>query len=281
MAKRVESPSSINTFKQCKRKYYYSYIEKLPRSKSIHTVRGNIAHSALEDFYDVDVSVFEKERYHQQFKVALQKLLLKQWGAYKEELDSLHLDKEKLQFYFEETLFMLLNWCKYFLEEFDSKLPSNNDSLVETFKVVTPTREKEYRSESHSVRGFVDAIRFVDDEVHIIDYKTNSKSEVKDSIKLQLAIYCMLYEEEHGVLPNKVGVFFLRDRLKMLDVDVAMVERAKREIKAIHAQTSSTEKEEDYTKTITGLCKWRTGQCDFYDTCKPHSKGYNRRFSSY
>jgi RecB family exonuclease len=272
MAKRVESPSSINTFKQCKRKYYYNYLAKLPTKPSIHTVRGNIAHSTLEDFYDVDVSSFSHEHHHQQFKVALQRLLLKQWGAYKEELSSLSLPKEKLQFYFEETLFMILNWCKHFLEELEQELPKHNNSILETFKAITPTREKEYRSETYSVRGFVDAIRFVGDDVYIIDYKTNSKPEIKDSIKLQLAIYCLLYEEEHGHLPKKVGVFFLREKLQMLDVDVSMVERAKREIAQIHAHTSSTENEKDYTQTVTGLCKWRTGQCDFYDTCRPHNR---------
>jgi RecB family exonuclease len=280
MPKRVESPSSINTFKQCKRKYYYNYIEKLPRTKSIHGVRGNIAHSALEDFYDIDISRFTMDSYPQQFKVALQKMLLKQWGAYKKDLKELDLPKEKLQFYFEETLFMLLNWVKHFLEEFEEKLPKHNNSIEETFKAITPSREKEYRSEKNSVRGFVDAIRFVDDEIHIIDYKTNSKSDIKESIKLQLAIYCMLYEEDTGKLPHKVGIFFLRDRLKMLDVDPSMVEKAKREIAEIHEHTSKEVNIEDYTKTVTGLCKWKTGQCDFYNTCKPHNN-YNRRLGSY
>ena len=66
MAKRVESPSSINTFLQCNRKYYYQYIEKLPTKPSIHTVRGNIAHSTLENFYALDVSSFT--HYEKDFK---------------------------------------------------------------------------------------------------------------------------------------------------------------------------------------------------------------------
>ena len=68
MAKRVESPSSINTFKQCKRKYYYQYIEKLPTLPNIHQVRGNIAHSVLEDFFDTEISEFTTENYKLKFK---------------------------------------------------------------------------------------------------------------------------------------------------------------------------------------------------------------------
>jgi ATP-dependent helicase/DNAse subunit B len=53
MPKRVQSPSSINTYNQCPRKYYYQYILKLPTRPSIHLVRGNIAHSVLEDFFSI------------------------------------------------------------------------------------------------------------------------------------------------------------------------------------------------------------------------------------
>ena len=54
MGRRVESPSSINTFKQCPRKYYYVYVKKLETLPSIHLIRGKIVHSVLEDFFKVD-----------------------------------------------------------------------------------------------------------------------------------------------------------------------------------------------------------------------------------
>src|SRR3989338_2430314 len=49
--RRIESPSSINTYRQCPRKYYYQYIMKLPVSDSIHTIRGHVVHSVLETFF--------------------------------------------------------------------------------------------------------------------------------------------------------------------------------------------------------------------------------------
>jgi hypothetical protein len=51
-----------------------------------------------------------------------------------------------------------------------------------------------------------------------------------------------------------------------VEVDEALVEFAKREVELIHQSTQSKEKV-DYPKQISPLCKWRTGQCDFYDTC--------------
>lgn len=270
MAKRIESPSSINTFKQCKRKYYHQYIEKLPTFPSVHTVRGNIAHSCLEHFYDIDVNSFTEENRKQKFLEAIQKLLIHQWGAYKKELQELHLSQDQIRFYFEETMLMLINWTNQFLEKLEHTLQDKKMPLQEAFHYLTPLRETKYLSDNYSVQGFIDAIQHLEDEVHIIDYKTNSSLEVKDSIRLQLAIYSLLYFEKHGKMPSKAGIFFLRHKLKLVTVDEELLELAKKEIELIHAHTSATEAKEDYPKTVSPLCKWNGGQCDFYDVCKPH-----------
>ncbi len=270
MANRIESPSSINTFKQCPRKYYYNYIEKLPRSSSIHQVRGNIAHSALEYFYDIDISNYTGENYEKKFHQAIQQLLFSQWKEYQEKLDELHLPPDKLRFYFEETMMMLVNWVNHFIKEFNEELENNPQELLGAFHKLAPIREQKYTSDNHQVRGFIDAIAHKNGEVHIIDYKTNKDPQIKDSIKLQLSIYCLMYQEKHGKIPDKVGVFFLRNKLRLLNATPDMVQLAKEEIELIHAHTGITEQILDYKRNITPLCKWKTGQCEFYDTCKPH-----------
>jgi RecB family exonuclease len=268
LAKRIESPSSINTFKQCKRKYYYNYIEKLPTVPNIHQVRGNIAHSTLEDFYDIDVTQFS-DNYQKEFQRAIQKIFIHQWSQYGSKLKGLNLTPDKTKFYFEETMLMLMNWGNHFVENIKKLMEKKNISLEDAFLELTPIREQQFISEEYSVRGFIDAIHHCDDEVHILDYKTNARFDMKDSIRLQLGIYSLLYHGKTGVLPNKVGVFFLRQKSKYLDVKPELVELAKTEIHSIHLHTSSTEHIDDYPQTITPLCKWSTGQCDFYTTCKP------------
>jgi RecB family exonuclease len=270
MAKRVESPSSINTFKQCKRKYYYQYIEKLPTISNIHQIRGNIAHSTLEHFFDLDTSELTPKNYELKLKTASQKLLFHHWQLAKNRLQEINLHQDKQRFYFEETMLMVMNWTNQFIQELQKAMQDRNLSVQEAFEHLTPARELEFRSDNYSVRGFIDAVQHVDEEIHIIDYKTNSSFDFKDSIKLQLAIYCLLYFEKHGKVPSKVGIFFLRHKLKMMSVDEDLMKLAKREIELIHMHTSSTEKIPDYPRTVTGLCKWKTGQCDFYETCKPH-----------
>ena len=76
----------------------------------------------------------------------------------------------------------------------------------------------------------MDAILHVDEQVHIIDYKTNARFDMKESIKLQLAIYSLLYSELYGKMPDKVGIFFLRHKLKMMKVDEDLLKLAKQEI---------------------------------------------------
>ena len=263
MAKRVQSPSSINTFKQCPRKYYYQYIKKLTTLPSIHLVRGNIAHSVLENFYDIDLPENDHELY---FKKSVQKLLVFYWKKYQTKLDALNLSPDQLTFYFEETMMMIMNWLGHFLKDLEKEI-SGGKNLKEAFEKLTPIREQKYVSDKYAVQGFIDAIQLIEEEVHIIDYKTNARFDFKDSIKLQLAIYSLLYQEKHGKIPSKVGIFFLRHKLKFIQVDEELLELAKREIELVHLNTSS-ENIEDYPCKKSPLCRWSSGQCDFYPECK-------------
>ncbi len=275
MANRVESPSSINTFRQCKRKYYYQYIAKLPTLPNIHQVRGNIAHSALELFYDIDTAALTAENSQQKLTAAIQALFVQTWGNYQPKLAGLGLSKDQERFYFEETMLMLMNWVNQFTPELKQAAERKNLSLSEAFEYLKPLREQEFKSDRYSIRGFIDAIRQLEDEVHIIDYKTNANFDMKDELKIQLAIYSLLYFEKHGKMPSKVGIFFLRHKLKLIDVDDVLLDMAKREIQLIHAHTSKGENMDDYPRCVGPLCKWSTGKCDFYDTCKPHEMGVN------
>ena len=100
-----------------------------------------------------------------------------------------------------------------------------------------------------------------------MDYKTSKKAHITDAYKLQLAIYALLYQEEHKKMPDEVGIYFLKDGVeKIITVDDELLKLAKFKIEQIHASTTSDDIT-DYKKNQTPLCKWSTGQCDFYDYC--------------
>ncbi|MBN1645085.1 PD-(D/E)XK nuclease family protein [Candidatus Woesearchaeota archaeon] len=262
MGKRIQSPSSINTFKMCPRKYFYAYIKELESLPNIHQVRGSIAHSVLEKFFDQDVSSLDIKDFEGKLTVILQNLLLNEWQDSENELGKLSLTDNQRQFYFEETMLMLINWLSHFCD----LARSQKGNFQEIFKKLTPIREKLFLSESLQARGYIDAIENINGELRIMDYKTSSTFDIEHH-KLQLGVYCLLYHELHEKLPDKAGIYFLKDKPKFINVDKELLEFAKKEIELIHEKTIS-DNIKDYPKKKSRMCKYSTGQCEFFDVCQ-------------
>ncbi|MBW2998935.1 PD-(D/E)XK nuclease family protein [Candidatus Woesearchaeota archaeon] len=264
MAQRLQSPSSINLFRQCARKYFYQYILKLPTKKSIHLVRGVVAHQVLEDFFKLDPEKLPSENYEFILRTLIQDMLNKEWIKEKEKFDELGMNEHDLEFYRTETKEMFENWVSGFITKLNEEMQTK--SFKEAFKHLTPITEKYYHSESHQVRGYIDAIHEWGDNVHILDYKTSKRAKISPEYRLQLGIYAMMYQQEHGVKPTKVGINFLKFDELYIAVDDALIKEAEVACHEIQEKTKF-DNIENYPKTITPLCKWSTGQCDFYERC--------------
>ncbi|MCF7799349.1 PD-(D/E)XK nuclease family protein, partial [Candidatus Woesearchaeota archaeon] len=143
-------------------------------------------------------------------------------------------------------------------------------SFPEAFKKLTPQREKEYLSWDFYVKGFIDAVETADGNIRLMDYKTSKRAKLSDEYKLQLAIYALLYELEHKEKPHEVGIYFLKfkgvDAEQVLPVDEELIKHAKFKIEQIHMSTT-TDNIADFPQNRSPLCKWSSGQCDFYDYC--------------
>ncbi len=271
--RRVQSPSSIILYKQCPRKYYYKYIVGLPESPSIHLFRGKIAHTVLEHFFDIDTKEINMQNYELKLKEIVQNDLLKSWQKYDKALKNLGLNSDQLKFYFEETVMMLFNWLNTFIDKIKS---FDSLSFQEIFKKLTPLREQHFISHELGVQGFIDTIEQHQDEIHIMDYKTSSHFELNDNYKLQLGIYALLYKKKHNQIPHKAGIYFLRYKPKYVKVDQELLDYAQTEVNSIHINTASTNLV-DYPKKESGLCKYSSGQCDFYDFCFNQKKITNNK----
>lgn len=261
---RVQSPSSINTFNQCQRKYYYQYIAKLPTSPSIHLLRGNIVHNALEEFFTIDLTPALNNDFSISLRMVLLEFFNRSWKSKEKELLALGLPLDTLEFYHDESVRMLELWYSSFSENLN--LLSKKYGVHEAFRILTPIVEQEFISTTLGVRGFIDAVYNIDGKVTIMDYKTSSKDIITLEYKLQLAIYALLYNEKHGVVPDRLGISFLKFGDRYLEFDKGILDFAKREILFVHENTLSTDVK-DYGKKVSPLCKWSSGQCDFYDIC--------------
>jgi len=266
MPRRIESPSSINTLKKCPRKYYYAYIEKIKGKPNIFQVRGNIVHTVLEKFFDFDVSHLNMNDFEPELVHRMQFSMLEEWQAAEDKLKELELTDAKRRFYFEESTLMLLNW----LAQFSHKVKKIGGDFPEVFKSLTPEREKQLVIPQLFVKGILDAIEDHNDEIRIMDYKT-SRSFNENDHKLQLGIYSLLYLENFGRMPDKAGIYFLKDKPRFIMVDDSLIAEARKEIEWMHQQTES-DLADDYPRKTSPLCKWSTGQCEYFDICKPFSK---------
>lgn len=270
---RVQSPSSINTYKQCPRKYYYKYIEELPEKGSIHLVRGKIVHEALETFFRQDWSAISSETFVPALTEGLKSHFARTWMTHQEDLRTLDLSEDELVHYYQDTLLMLANWHNHFLtrlQQLAATMP-----VHQAFEAARPRHmEERFESATYQVAGVIDYIEHDGDLIKIMDYKTGKHSEITAEYKLQLAIYALLYDEHFGRKPDKVGLWVLRYGEVTMPVDDSLLELAKHEIRKVHAATQS-DNIDNYPMQPGPLCKWRTGQCDFYDLCF-NGKGQRR-----
>jgi len=262
---RVQSPSSINTFKQCPRKYYYSYILKLPKSTNIHCIRGNIVHEVLENFFNINLENTNQSNFVPKFSSHLKNLFYDKWEGKKGELKELNLSQEDLQFYFQDSLMMLANWVNTIIQKMNQKMETS--TFEEAFNYIKPDLiEAKYSSETYKIMGYIDSIHLKDGKVKIMDYKTSKSAEMKPEYKLQLGIYALLYQEQHNKLPDEVGLWILKHGETILPVTEQLIQDTKFEIEQIHLCTE-TDDIIDYQKKQSPLCKWHSGQCEFYNKC--------------
>jgi len=119
--------------------------------------------------------------------------------------------------------------------------------------------------------GVIDAIHNFDGKTVIIDYKTSKKNEIDTDCMVQLAIYALLYKEYFGRIPDKVGIDFLRHGERVIRTSPELLALGEEKCKEIRNLTRS-ENVAEYPRKVSGLCKYRTGQCDYYETCIPERK---------
>ncbi len=266
MPKRVQSPSSINTFKQCPRKYFYQYIMRHKTLPNIHCIRGSIVHETLERFFDYSVDRTDDVNFRKDFSFFMKNLFEACWNSKRDELNRLGLSAEKLEFYHDESMHMLANWLNHFFKDLSGEFRKCG-SLKEAFDRVKPAAiEEHYVDKELSVRGYIDAINQEGEHITLMDYKTSKSDELKPEYLLQMGIYAVLYEKKHGKFPQSVGLWFLKHGPKVIDVTPKLVKEALFEIEQIHFATESVSIA-DYPKKKSPLCRWSTGQCDFYEIC--------------
>jgi len=238
------TPTSINKYIYCPRKYYFKRIAKHPQKLNIHLIRGLAIHRAIELFYKLKINHCVQFDFFD-FKRILQDLFWQEWRNQKKNLARLDLTETELEFYFHESLKMV----KHFVHNFYTNLG---------FEKPSPVIEKNLVSEKLRLKGRVDAIFFKQPARGppplILDYKTSKSKEITEGHKRQLFIYALLYYENQNVIPD-LAIHFLnfKDGLVKLPVSIKELNQTKELVKKIHNKIKSNNIK-DYPCTC-GWCK--------------------------
>ncbi|PLW79823.1 hypothetical protein C0585_05775 [Candidatus Woesearchaeota archaeon] len=262
---RVQSASSIKTLKQCPRKYFYKYIECIDEGTNIYAIRGKAAHTALENFFSIEKEKLEIIITQPDLVLTLKAIIRNQfdeaWKEGKEELKTLSMCDAEIKKFHDETIMMLMDYVEYVTN-------SITGNFIEGFEKFRPTRiEEEIASTNLGVRGFIDVQKEEGNDLIVLDYKTSGKMNMNEHL-FQLGMYSLLIQEKHGRIPDKAGIIYLKfgGKTETITVDEDLLRETLLQIEQAHMHTQSNDKC-DYPKKTSPLCKWRTGQCGFYEVC--------------
>lgn len=206
---------------------------------------------------------------HEDMKFMIKNLFVALWNQKKPEMESLKIDD--LNFYFEESKMMIDTWIEFFLKELEDEKSKGFDQ-IDAFTRLKPKMEVKYMDHNLKLIGYIDAITEKDGKIELLDYKTSKTADI-EKYRLQLGIYALLYKMKHGRIPDRASLFFFKHGKKSIKVDEDLIRIAQDELAKVKEDTKSEEKT-DYPKCVTPLCRWATGECDFFDECFDDDNAY-------
>ncbi|KJE78079.1 RecB family exonuclease [Ferrimicrobium acidiphilum] len=193
------TPTKVTAFKDCAYAFRLSVIDKVPQPLSIWTVKGVLAHRALERFY---FTIPALERTPHKARIIVQ--------------DELNYGLN--QGYAASFLANLSEAARVRLAEEVEQLVMNVFSLEDptTTNVLGTELMLEFQVGDVLARGVIDRLdRDPDGELVVVDYKTGRPpSHTHEQDKLAgVLFYALLVERVLGVRPKSVKLMYLRDRM--------------------------------------------------------------------
>ena len=239
--RRILSPTAINTYLSCPRKYYLRYVRRLRTKPSIHLIRGNLIHKTIQAFHK-DCARGPPASSETEISESLLKTFNRLWLESQKDLDALGLPQAELDEYHDDSERMLLNYAEWFTRQ--DTPPLVNDSEVKIF------------SDYLGLMGIIDAVRINGNEVTLIDYKTSKNPTVTDEIMRQAVIYALLYRDRYNRVPDVVCIHFLKDPGDPIPIhiDELFLEYAEILVESVREKTRSND-EHSYPCTCGGYCE--------------------------
>jgi len=229
------SASSLKTYTQCPRKYYFTYIDKQPKKDWGHLELGNFVHGVLEDFHNQlkDDNIGEDD-----WGELLTTICKNRVSEFKLEPEQKRASKEMLKLYLDLLRRDGLPNVLFNEKDFNIKL---KDDLI--------------------IRGFIDRIDSDPDlGFHIVDYKTGKSKYLDDFQLLIYGIY--LLNENPDVAKFKASYLALAEGSKMLSYTFTKTD-VQRVVSKIIAIADQIREDKTWEPKPQFLCSY----CDFEEIC--------------
>jgi putative RecB family exonuclease len=293
------SPSAADTYKQCPRQFYYRYVVGIRSGGTIHTLRGNLAHTVFERIFDhpraertVEMALtyvrpairvtlqpfLDREDVTDAAEIAIRdegKLWLGEQApdskGYRRAADGAA-DAERIlaEYDFDELVAeleqLVRNW--FTMEDPTGFDPAGRETFVRA------------RSAGVPLQGFIDRLDKITtasgEEVWVIsDFKTGKVVDDRwvGAKFFQLRVYALLLRELHGVTPRLLRLLYVKGEgkecVKKLPITDEVLDRTQAELKAIWSAIQADARTNTWRTSPSKLCPW----CDFEKACPEFAGG--------
>ncbi|QJC22689.1 PD-(D/E)XK nuclease family protein [Arcanobacterium buesumense] len=191
------SPSRASDFRTCPLKFRFRVIDKLPEPPSREALRGTIVHAVLEHLYDKPA----QERQ----ELAAQEALIPTWENHLEhspQSAELFEDDNQLTQWLESARPLISSY--FTLENPQYLQPAGRELFV---NATLPS--------GLAIRGIIDRLdKAPNGALRIVDYKTGKSPapRFQDGAIFQMRFYATALFYDHGTLPLRTQLLYLKDR---------------------------------------------------------------------
>jgi DNA helicase-2/ATP-dependent DNA helicase PcrA len=249
------SVSKVKTFKDCPAKFYFCYVEKLPRKDWDFHIFGKFLHEVLENFHRKIID--GSELLHHVLMTECFKTASANWH------DKLSLEQKK------ESSVILAGYLKQMSEQ----------KKLGTLPTILTVEKNFYINIDDTVllNGFIDRTQLDPDGVlHVSDYKTTKNLRyLKDDLFQLLTYAYVMCLEDPTIKKVRTSYILLRHNFKAIVKDFSRDEIMK--IESIFLEYAKNIKEEKIFKANpTPLCNF----CDYIQNCDAGLSFKNKRGSN-
>lgn len=241
------SVSKTKTFLDCKAKFKYAYVQKLPRKDwEFHTF-GKFCHKVLEDFHNAYLNG-SVEPFNTVMSKAFKDAMIEYKAAMTPEMKK-------------DCWKIIDQYLKIMSSDKKNNLSANVIACEKNFEFLVGGKV--------ILNGMIDRIQIDDDGVvHVCDYKTVKNKKYLKNDFFQLLTYAfVLISEDPTIEKVRASYILLRHDFEYITTEFLVPEILKIQDKYLeYAEQILSEKE--YTPNPTALCNF----CDYLNMC-PEGKG--------